>query len=401
PLPLLPLWHATAIGFMAHNLLPVRAGEFARAYAAKQALPVRFTTALASVGVERVFDGLMLVGLLAVALAAPSFPHAATIGGTSLAAIARGGAALFGAVLVIALLVVHRPAPWLALLRRVAHALLPGRLADRVTHVAEGLVAGLEVLKSPGRFVGVVAWSLLLWLVNGASFAICFQAFGLPVPAEGALLLQGIIGFGVALPSSPGFVGVFEAATRATLAVYGIGATRAVSYAVGYHLTTFLPITLLGLYSLSRMRLHLAELRAAADAARRPGWARRDGPEVRCRDRVDEAHSGARGPGRRLERRRGGAARRQRPRGRPGPASRAPPLRRPNRRRRRVLRERRGRGGGVGSGRAAVPAGAASRRGGAGRRAAAFPRRCHARRLPLVGRHASRAAAARAGRARR
>src|SRR5213083_756546 len=125
-LPLLPLWHATAIGFMANNLLPVRAGEFARAYAAKQALPVRFTTALASVGVERVFDGLMLVGLLAVALAAPPFPHAATIGGTSLAAIARGGAALFGAVLVIALLVVHRPAPWLALLRRVAHALLPG-----------------------------------------------------------------------------------------------------------------------------------------------------------------------------------------------------------------------------------------------------------------------------------
>src|SRR5207244_8277610 len=80
-----------------------------------------------------------------------------------------------------------------------------------------------------------------------------------------SLLLQGIIGFGVALPSSPGFVGVFEAATRATLAVYGIGATRAVSYAVGYHLTTFVPITLLGLYSLSRMRLHLAELRAAAD----------------------------------------------------------------------------------------------------------------------------------------
>src|SRR2546422_5149674 len=61
----------------------------------------------------------------------PSFPHAATIGGTSLAAIARGGAALFGAVLVLALLVVHRPAPWLALLRRVAHALLTGRLADR------------------------------------------------------------------------------------------------------------------------------------------------------------------------------------------------------------------------------------------------------------------------------
>jgi glycosyltransferase 2 family protein len=264
--PLRPLWHATAIGFMANNLLPVRAGEFARAYAAQRSLPVRFTTALASVGVERVLDGLVLVGLLAVSLAAPSFPRDAVIGGTSLATIARAGAALFGAILVLALLVVHRPAPWLALLRRAAHALLPARFAERVTHLAEGLVAGLEVLKSPGRFLGVVGWSLVLWLVNGASFAVCFRAFSLPVPAEGALLLQGIIGFGVALPSSPGFVGVFEAATRATLAVYGIDATRAVSYAVAYHATTFLPITLLGLYSLSRMRLHLAELRAAADA---------------------------------------------------------------------------------------------------------------------------------------
>src|SRR5439155_394373 len=83
---------------------------------------------------------------------------------------------------------------------------------------------------------------------------------GLPVPPEGAFLLQGVIGFGVALPSSPGFVGVFEAATRVTLAIYGIDATRAVSYAVAYHLSTFVPITLLGLYSLSRLRLHLAEL---------------------------------------------------------------------------------------------------------------------------------------------
>ncbi|HYK82217.1 MAG TPA: lysylphosphatidylglycerol synthase transmembrane domain-containing protein [Gemmatimonadales bacterium] len=263
--PLRPLWHATAIGFMANNLLPVRAGEFARAYAAQQALSVRFATALASVGVERVLDGLMLVALLTVALLAPSFPRHVTLGGTSLATLATGGAVLFGAVLVVALLVVHRPAPWLALLRRLSHAVLPARWADRLTHVAEGLVAGLEVLKRPGHFLGVVAWSLALWLVNAAAFAVCFRAFGLPVPAAGALLLQGIIGFGVALPSSPGFVGVFEAATRATLAIYGIEPTLAVSYAVAYHVTTFVPITLLGLYSLTRLRLHLTQLRAAAE----------------------------------------------------------------------------------------------------------------------------------------
>jgi len=265
-LPLGPLWHATAIGFMANNLLPVRAGELARAYAARQAVSVRFTTALASIAVERVFDGLVLVGLFTVALVVPSFPRDAMIGGVRLAGLATAGAGLFAGILVIALLVVHRPAPWIALLGRVAHTVLPARLADRVTHLAEGLVAGLDVLKSPGRFLRVAAWSLLLWLVNAASFAVCFRAFGLPVPPEGALLLQGVIGFGVALPSSPGFVGVFEAATRGTLALYGVDATRAVSYAVAYHLGTFVPITLLGLASLSRMRLHLAELRSAAAA---------------------------------------------------------------------------------------------------------------------------------------
>ena len=262
--PLRPLWHATAIGFMANNLLPVRAGEFARAYAASRQLPVRFSTALASVGVERMFDGLMLVSLMAVALASSAFPRQADIGRTSASAITTTAAAFFGIVLLVAVLVVHRPAPWLGLLGRAAHAVLPAHFADRLSHIADGLVAGLEVLKSPGRLLAVVLWSVVLWLVNAAAFAVCFRAFGLPVPPVGAFLLQGIIGFGVALPSSPGFVGVFEAATRATLGLYGIDATRAVSYALAYHVSTFLPITLLGLYSLSQLRLRLAELRRAS-----------------------------------------------------------------------------------------------------------------------------------------
>ena len=97
---------------------------------------------------------------------------------------------------------------------------------------------------------------------DAAAFAVCFRAFGLPVPLEAALLLQGIIGFGVAVPSTPGFVGVFEAATRVTLAVYAVDPSRAVSYALTYHLTTFLPITLLGLWSLSRLHLRLGDLSA-------------------------------------------------------------------------------------------------------------------------------------------
>jgi len=264
PCPWLPLWHATTIGFMANNLLPARAGEVARAYVASRQLPVRFSTALASIAVERVFDALVMLGLMAVAIAAPSFPAHAAVNGRSLSAIAASAAALFAVLLIMAFLMVHRPAPWLALLARIARRLLPARAAERVIHAAEGLIAGLAVLKSPGRFAGVVFWSLVLWIKNAAAFAICFRAFGLDVPLEAALLLQGIIGFGVAVPSTPSFIGVFEAATLLTLQLYGVNSSLAVSYALTYHLTTFLPITLLGLWSLSRLHIRLRDLNTAA-----------------------------------------------------------------------------------------------------------------------------------------
>jgi glycosyltransferase 2 family protein len=266
PFPWAPLWHATAVGFMANNLLPARAGEFARAYLAKRQLPVPFTTALASIGVERVFDGLVMVTLLTAAIASPSFPRDATVGGAALSQIAFWAAALFSVLLVLAFLVAHRPAPWLRLLTRGLRATLPARLAERLTRLAGDLVAGLAVLKSPGRFAQVIAWSLVIWIVNGLSFAVCFRAFGLQVPWQGAFLLQGLIGFGVALPSSPGFFGPFEAVTRVTLGLYGVGADQAVSYAVAYHIGGFIPITLLGLYSLSRTQVRLGELRPVEGA---------------------------------------------------------------------------------------------------------------------------------------
>lgn len=261
PLPFRALWHAVTIGFMANNLLPARAGEFTRAYVASRQTDLRFATALASIGVERVFDALVMVGLLFLGILAPSFPRAAQVGGVSVTRIAAGLAVVFGTVLVVAVLVVRRPEPWLRLFSRMAHAVLPERFAQRLMQFADGVVHGLAVLKDPRRFAGVLGWSLVLWLVNAASFWLAFLAFDLPVPIEGALVLQGFIGFGVAVPSSPGYLGVFEAITLVTLAFYGVGANLAAGYAVAYHVTTFIPITVIGLHSLSRAHVRLGELR--------------------------------------------------------------------------------------------------------------------------------------------
>lgn len=264
PLPVIPLWHATAIGFMANNLLPARAGELARAYAARRLVGVRFTAAFGSVAVERVLDGIVLVALLGLAIAAGGLPGDATVGGMALTDIATVALLVFGAALGMALIVVHWPGPARSLVRGTLGRVLPARAYTSLTRMLDGLLAGLDSLKSARRFGLVTIWSLVLWVTGAASYWLSFQAFGLDVPWSGAVLLQSLVAFGVAIPSSPGFFGPFEAVTRATLALYAVPVAAAVSFAVAYHLAAFIPISLLGLWSLSRAHLHMADLRASA-----------------------------------------------------------------------------------------------------------------------------------------
>lgn len=260
-LPFVPLWHATAIGFMANNLLPARAGEFARAYTARRMTGVRLSAAIASVAVERVMDGLVLVGLLALAIVWGGLAGSTTVGGVSLTRVATVAAAVFIPALAVAFWVVRWPGPSLRLSRWLLGRILPALWAARILHVVEGLLSGLDALKSPGRLALITVWSLVHWLVAAASYWLAFRAFAIPVDWTAALLLQSLIAFGAAIPSSPGFFGPFEAVTRAVLAVYGVPAALAVSYAVAYHIAVFVPITLLGLWSLSRAHLHLTDLR--------------------------------------------------------------------------------------------------------------------------------------------
>src|SRR5690606_21599570 len=79
-IPVAPLWHATAIGMMLNNVFPARAGELARAYALSRERPeVRFTAAFASLAVDRLFDGVIVLALMLLATLDPRFPADATI----------------------------------------------------------------------------------------------------------------------------------------------------------------------------------------------------------------------------------------------------------------------------------------------------------------------------------
>jgi uncharacterized protein (TIRG00374 family) len=250
------LWHPVAIGFMANNILPARLGEVVRCYAASRVAPVRFTAAVTSVAVERVFDALTLAALFAIALLGPAVPAGLAVGGKVRLVGLAGLAAL-----VVLTAAAFRP----ALAERIARGVLPrGRLTDRLVGILHGLLQGLTALHDPRRLLAVVAGSLVLWVTNALSFGLAFAAFGLPGDLWTALIAQTFVVFAVAAPSTPGYVGVLELAVVAALTLYGVPKDGALAAAVSYHVATFIPIILLGGWSLVRTGLSLGDLHPTA-----------------------------------------------------------------------------------------------------------------------------------------
>jgi uncharacterized protein (TIRG00374 family) len=264
PLPAGPLWHAIAIGFMANNVLPFRAGEVLRSLAITRLTRTRLTSAFSSIAAERLFDGIALVSILVVGLLLSGLPATTAIGNVRVTHIAVVAGITFGAGLVVAGLVVAFPQPAERLILRIVP--FP-KLAQRMVAMIEGVVHGLSVVRSPTRILAVTGWSLAVWLVNVTSFYVAFKAFDIPVNFAGAMLMQGILAFAISAPTAPGFVGVFEGAIKATLLLYGISDKVAVTYALLYHATTFVPITLLGAWSLMKTGLGLENLRKEAGAS--------------------------------------------------------------------------------------------------------------------------------------
>ena len=274
--PFAPLWRSTTVGMMVNNVIPARVGELARAFSLTRERPrIALPAAVASIGVDRVFDTVVLFGLMFGAMLAPDFPGARVIGGrtiNSLAATATAGiVVLVGALYALALY----PRWFAAVAERIAST-FSATLALKGHAAVLAFAEGLSVLRSPRRFVLVLWWTLLHWLCNALAFWVGFRAVGIDLSYAAALFVQGVIAIGVAVPAAPGFFGVFEAAAKVGLHdVYSVPERLAVSWAIGYHILSFIPITLIGAYYASRLGFSLAQLDEARaeesrDTAERP-----------------------------------------------------------------------------------------------------------------------------------
>jgi len=260
PVPFLPRWRATAVGMMANNILPARIGELVRAYVLSRETPVPFSAAFASLVVDRVFDGVIVILLMVIAMFDSSFPSHTLVAGRPASNYAGSGVVVLvvvAAALYAIVIFPDRLIRWFEIFsRRVAP-----RFEERGRRLLHSFAEGLSVLRHPRRFAVVFFWALLLWLVQPLAFVIMFRALGINgVGFWAALFVQGLIVLGVAVPSTPGFVGVFEFAAVEGLKLYGVEPSKALAWALIFHAFALIPITVIGLYYVARGRLHLGEL---------------------------------------------------------------------------------------------------------------------------------------------
>ncbi len=245
------------IGYMGNNIYPARAGEVLRAAVLKQRQGVPISASLATIIVERIFDGVVMLAFVFLNL--PELVRltgdSGTLGNITIQEITLFGAAAFLGALLIFLLAAMFPAVTERLANRLIQRLVPPAWRERVQGVTLRFLTGLESLRSPQEALMIFFTTVIIWLLETGKYWFVMHAFPFQVSFFALMLMNGIVNLTTTLPSAPGYVGTFDAPGIALLVAYGIPGEIAAGYTLVLHAALWFPITLLGAYYYLRQPL--------------------------------------------------------------------------------------------------------------------------------------------------
>jgi len=258
-LPLRRLFPIVVIGYMGNNVYPARAGEFIRSYVLRRNASVPISASLATVLVERVFDGLVMLLFVFAALPFVSLPR--WLGFTVVAATV-----VFALALVILLWMAMRPQAFLRLYGALAERLLPMRLRGSGRAILERFCTGLAALGRPRDFGMVFLTSTVIWLTETTKYWVLMHGFPFRVPFLILMLMTAVVNLATTIPSAPGYIGTFDKPGVETLKAFGVSESIAASYTLVLHAALLLPITLLGFLYMWRESISWADFQRASAA---------------------------------------------------------------------------------------------------------------------------------------
>ena len=247
-IPLGALTQIVAIGYMGNNVYPLRAGEALRIFLLRRNHDIPVAKATTTVVVERVFDGLVMLSFILLALLFVD------VESDAIRTVATFAAPIFTIAMLVFFVLAAQP----NLLRRLVKLIvrfLPEKLATILQSISEDIIGGLEGLRSPLHLAGTILSSFITWGIEAVVYWIVLFAFGLDFGYPVALLVVGTVNLAGLIPASPGQVGVYEFFARSVLVAVGVGEATAAAYAVVVHIVIWLPVTVVGFIFLARQGL--------------------------------------------------------------------------------------------------------------------------------------------------
>ncbi len=259
-IPTATMFPITTIGYMGNNIYPARAGEVLRAVILKRKEGVSISASLATIIVERIFDGVVMLAFVFVNL--PELTrltnNSGLVGNINIAQVALWGTGIFLSALGVFLIAAMFPHTAMKVGLWFIH-FLPERFHTRLIGLANRFLDGLASLRSPLNVLMVFFTSVIIWLLETGKYWFVMHAFDFNVSFFALMLMNGIVNLATTIPSAPGYIGTFDAPGIAVLTAYGIDHATAAGYTLTLHVALWLPITALGAYYLAREGIHWSD----------------------------------------------------------------------------------------------------------------------------------------------
>jgi hypothetical protein len=236
---------ATAAGYLGNNVLPARAGELVRALMLSASTGMSKVFILTTIFAERVVDALFLLAISGIILL--TLP--VTPGWLARAARPVGVIGLVG-VTAIVLIPFFEPF-WQRLLARLP---LPQRWRERAEQALRHAILGIRSFHDRGRLARFLLFTALLWSLEGVTTVLGARAIGISFSFPVAFLLIAGLGLGSALPSTPGYVGIYQFVAVSVLTPFGFNKADAIAYILLFQAMNYVVLFVWGLIGLARQR---------------------------------------------------------------------------------------------------------------------------------------------------
>jgi len=269
---LFDLYGKVMTGYFFNAFFPARAGDLVRSYLLGRETGLRKTTVLATIVIEKAFDGMVLLLMLLLSLVLlPS----ATSGTSGVAPDLLAWVAGIGLLAAIGGLVIfYRYSDRIARLveKLFDRVPLPRRFERLIVRLIETFASGMHVFKNPRPLISAATISILVWVVAALMFYVALLSFEAPFPPDlmspaGILFMTALVNLGLLIPALPGNVGTYEALCVGAMAVFKVDKELAVAFALIFHVGQLVTTLVVGAIAFWTQNLSFSEIRPVEQRA--------------------------------------------------------------------------------------------------------------------------------------